>query len=80
VRNKEVLHSVKEERNILCTVNRRKVNWIGHILCRDCLLKHVIESKIEGRTEVMGRRGGRRKRLLYRLKGKKVTLKQKRKQ
>ena len=31
VRN-EVLHRVKEERNNLHTVQRRKVNWIGHIL------------------------------------------------
>jgi hypothetical protein len=28
----EVLHGVKEERNILHTVKRRKTNWIGHIL------------------------------------------------
>jgi hypothetical protein len=31
-----VLHSVKEERNILHTIKRRKANWIGHILCRNC--------------------------------------------
>jgi len=55
VRNEEVSHRVKEERNILCTINRRKANWIGHILCRDCLLKNVTEGKIEGRIEVMGR-------------------------
>jgi hypothetical protein len=29
---------------------------IGHILLRKCLLKHVIEGKIEGRIEVTGRR------------------------
>jgi hypothetical protein len=26
----------------------RKANWIGHILRRNCLLKHVIEGKLEG--------------------------------
>jgi hypothetical protein len=31
---------------------------------RNCLLKHVIEGKIEGRIEVMGRLGRRRKELL----------------
>jgi hypothetical protein len=31
VGNEEVLKIVKEERNILQTVERRKVNWIGHI-------------------------------------------------
>jgi hypothetical protein len=48
VRNEEVLHRVKEERNILHTIKRRKANWIGHILRRNCLLKHVIEGKLEG--------------------------------
>jgi hypothetical protein len=67
VRN-EVLHRVKEERNIVHTIKRRKANWIGHILCRKCLLKHVIEGKIEGRIEVMGSGGRRRKQLLDDLK------------
>jgi hypothetical protein len=49
VRNEEVLHRVKEERNILHTIKRRKANWIGHILHRNSLLKHVIEGKLEGR-------------------------------
>jgi hypothetical protein len=48
-----------EERNILQTVKRKKANWIGHMLRRNCLLKHVIEGKIEGRIEVTGRRGRR---------------------
>jgi len=42
VRN-EVLERVKEERNILHTIKRRRTIWIGHILRRNCLLKHVIE-------------------------------------
>jgi hypothetical protein len=32
VRNEEVLHRVKEERNIVHTIKRRKANWIGHNL------------------------------------------------
>jgi len=63
VRNEEVLQRVKEERNIMQTIRRRKTNWIGHILRRNCLLKHVIERKIEGMKEVTGRRGRRRKQL-----------------
>jgi hypothetical protein len=35
VRNEEVLHRVKEERNILHTIQIRKANWIGHILHRN---------------------------------------------
>jgi hypothetical protein len=51
VRNEEVLHRVKEERNILHTIIRRKANCVGHILRRNCLLKHVIEGKLEGRKD-----------------------------
>ena len=43
VTNEEVLHRVKEERNIIHTVKRRKGNWIGHILRGNCLLKRTIE-------------------------------------
>jgi hypothetical protein len=43
---------------------------MGHILRRNCLLKRVIERKIEGRIEVTGRRGRRRKQLLDNLKEK----------
>jgi hypothetical protein len=55
VRNEEVLHRVKEERDIVHTVKRRKANWIGHILRTKCLLKHVIEGKLEGSIEMTGR-------------------------
>jgi hypothetical protein len=64
VKNEDVLHRAKEERNILHTIKRRKTNWIGHILRSNCLLKHVIE----GRINVTGRRGRRRKQLLDDLK------------
>jgi len=50
----EVLQRVKEERNILHTMKRRKANWIGHILYRNCFLKHITDGKIEGKREVMG--------------------------
>jgi hypothetical protein len=70
VRNEEVLQRVKEKRNILQTVKRRNANWIGHILRRNFLLKHVIEGKIEGRIAVTGRRVRRREQLLDDLKKK----------
>jgi hypothetical protein len=53
VRNEEVLHTVKKDRNILHTIKIIKANWIGHILRRNCLLKHVIEGKLEVRIEMM---------------------------
>jgi len=68
VRNEEVLLGVKEQRNILHEINKRKANWIGHILRRNCLLQRVIEGKIKGRIEVTGRRGRRRRKLLDGLK------------
>jgi hypothetical protein len=55
VRNEEVLHRVKKERNILHTIKGRKANWIGHILCRNCLLKHMIKGKLEGMIGKMER-------------------------
>ena len=36
VRNEEVLLGVKEQRNILHEISKRKANWIGHILRRNC--------------------------------------------
>jgi hypothetical protein len=60
VRNEEVLLRVSEQRNVLHEIRKRKANWIGHILRRNCLLKQVIEGKIKGRIEVTGRRGRRR--------------------
>ena len=53
VRNEEVLHRVKEERNILDTMKRWKAKWIGHILPR---------------IEVKGRQGRRCKQIFDDLK------------
>ena len=64
VRNEEVLLSIKEQRNILHEIRKRKANWIGHILRRYCLLQRVIEGKIKGGIEVTGRRGRKRRKLL----------------
>jgi len=50
VRSEEVLHRVMWK-GILHNVEGRKANWIGHILRRNCLLKHVTEGKIERRIE-----------------------------
>jgi len=68
VRNKEVLLRVKEQRNILHEMSKRKAKLNGHILHRNCLLQRVIEGKIKGGIEVTGRRGRRRRKLLDDLK------------
>jgi hypothetical protein len=38
--------------------------WIGHIVRRNCLLKHAIEGKLQGRIWMMGRWWRRRRQLL----------------
>ena len=68
VRNEDVLFRVKEQRNILHEIRKRKANWIGHILSRNCLLQQVTEGKIQGGIEVTGRQGRRCRKLLDDLK------------
>ena len=70
VRN-EILLRVKEERNILQEISKRKANWIGHILRRNCLLQWDTESKIKGGIEGTVRRRRRRRKLLDDLKERK---------
>jgi hypothetical protein len=45
VRNVDVLLRVKEQRNVLHEIFKRKANWIGHILRGNCFLQRVIERK-----------------------------------
>ena len=51
VKEKVVIHRIKEDTNILHAIKRRKTNWIGHILRR------YPEGIIYRREEVTGRRG-----------------------
>jgi hypothetical protein len=60
----EVFNRIKQKWNILHTITRRKANWFGHILCRNCLLKHIIKGKIKERIEVTRRLGEGCKELL----------------
>jgi len=66
VRNEKVLRRSEEERSILHAVRRRKADWIGCMLCGNCLLKYVTE----GKTDMMGRWARRCKQLLDVLKEK----------
>ena len=68
VSNEEVLLRVKEQRNILHEIRKRKANWIGHILRRNYLLQRIIEEKIQEGIEVTGGQGRRRRKLLDNLK------------
>jgi hypothetical protein len=55
VRNEEILKRAREEMNILHTIKRRKPNWIGHILRRNCRPKHIIAGKRDEMIKVTGR-------------------------
>ena len=68
MRNEEVLLRVQQQRIILHKISKRKANWIGHILRRNCLLQRSIQGKIKREIEVTGRRERRRRRLLDDLK------------
>ena len=53
--NEEIFYGVTEERNTQQTIKRRKANWIGHIMCRNCLLIKTHYLRINGKIEVKGR-------------------------
>jgi hypothetical protein len=55
MKNQELIHRVKEEKNILHKIKWWKANWMRHILRRYWLVKYIIEGQIEG-TERRGRR------------------------
>ena len=57
VTNEQVLGRIGEKRALLNNILRRKANWIGHILRRNCLLHDDIEGQM---MEVKG--VGRRRR------------------
>ena len=48
IANEGVLKRIEEKKTLLLN---RKVNWIGHILRRNCLLHDVIEGE---KTEMKG--------------------------
>jgi hypothetical protein len=51
--SEEVWHRVKKGRNIRHAIKRRKGNWTGEVLHRNCHLKHIFEGKIQGKVEGM---------------------------
>ena len=55
MRNEVVLQSQGGEKN-LYTIKRRKANWIGHILRRNCLLNHITVQKTVGTIDGKARK------------------------
>jgi hypothetical protein len=54
VKNEEIFRGVKEERNIYVKQEEGRLTRLV-ISCRNCLLKHFIEEKVQGKIEVMER-------------------------
>jgi hypothetical protein len=74
VRNEDVLLRVKEQRDILHEIRKRKANLIGYILRRNCLLQRGTEGKIQGGIEVTERQRRRRRKLFMILRKGEDTL------
>ena len=56
-----LLCRVKEKKNIVHTIKRKRANRLGDILLRNSLLKHIIGEEVEGRIEVTGRQGRKKR-------------------
>ncbi|KAJ4448167.1 hypothetical protein ANN_10180 [Periplaneta americana] len=54
-KNEAVLEKGDEERMMLKLIRKRKINWLGHLLKRNCLLKDALEGMVNGKR-VRGRR------------------------
>ena len=48
VTNEQVIDRIGEKRTLLNNIGRRKVNWIGHNLRRNCLLRDATEGQMTG--------------------------------
>jgi len=59
-----MMYCLESRRRRIHEIRKRKANWIGHILRRNCRLQRVTEGKIQGVIEVTGRQGRRRRKLL----------------
>ena len=55
IKNEVVLERVEEGRIMLELIKKRKRNWLGHCLRRDCLLKDDLEGMVN-QKKVRGRR------------------------
>ena len=49
IKNAVVLEIVGEGRIMLKLIKKRKRNWLGHWLRRNCLLKNTLEAMVKGR-------------------------------
>jgi len=48
MRNEEVLKTICQRWIIPETIKKLKRNWLGHWMCKDCILRDGIEDMVEG--------------------------------
>ena len=56
VTNEQFLDLIGEKKTLINNILRRKANWIGHILRRNCLLHGTIEGQMTEVKRVVRRR------------------------
>ncbi|KAJ4440502.1 hypothetical protein ANN_08643 [Periplaneta americana] len=49
IRNEAVLEREGEEKMMLKLIRKRKRNWLGHWVRRNCLMKDALEGMVNGR-------------------------------
>src|SRR6476469_3238828 len=47
--NEQVLSSMNKKRSLIKTIWDRKMNWIGHVVMGDGLMKLVLEGRMDGK-------------------------------
>ncbi|KAJ4441493.1 hypothetical protein ANN_11349 [Periplaneta americana] len=57
IRNEALLERVGEERMLLKLIKKRKRNWLGHWLRRNCVLKDALEGVLEKRSGTVNQDG-----------------------
>ena len=51
INNKEVLNRAKKERELITTIQRRKLEYVGHMMREGGLQKNLLEGMVEGKRE-----------------------------
>jgi len=70
--NEEVSSLVQKQRSLVHVIKQCQANWIGHVLKDDCLLKAVLEGKME-RKWPRGKPRRKMHHLLMEQKNKKIS-------
>lgn len=51
ITNEDDLKRIGEERSLIRIIDKRKINWVGHELRRECLLRYALEGMMKGQQK-----------------------------